>query len=269
MSADIEFQNKQIIKPLTRPKPDLYIREKYSFSNSIQVPFHNPSLEKDTMEINSNIKQPYRWAVGTIKKSAEECLAPKIEKYKNYNFIPREKIYNENVEKPVTYLSTDHISIKPREGPKNSKTGFFEMKSKSYIYFLLWMYLDIYGSHFESKNSSWIPVEGVKTINNKSGVAYNIISHDDNNPSGYIKQRMFDKKMANRKKGLCEFDDITNPFSSNLNKEFNKSLDKHPNMFKRYKGIFSNMYDAAHRNGNLVVPFRREKSLEKKQNNPK
>jgi len=130
MSADIEFQNKQIIKPLERPKPDLYIREKYSFTNSIQIPFQNPSLERDTMEYNNGYKQPYRWSIGTIKNSAEECLVPKLQKYKNYNFIPREKIYNENKDKPLTYLSTDHISIKPREGSIKAKSNFFEMKSK-------------------------------------------------------------------------------------------------------------------------------------------
>lgn len=79
---------------------------------------------------------------------------------------------------------------------------------------------------------------------------------------------MMDKKVANRKKGLCEFEDLTNPFSSNWDQHYKGCTEKYPNIFKQYKGIFSNMYDAAHRNGNIVIPFRKEKVVpkEKKSN---
>ena len=70
---------------------------------------------------------------------------------------------------------------------------------------------------------------------------------------------LFDKKIANRKKGLCEFEDITNPYSSNLDPHYKNCVEKYPNIFKQYKGVFSQMYDNARRNGNLSVPFRKNK----------
>ena len=74
---------------------------------------------------------------------------------------------------------------------------------------------------------------------------------------------MLDKKVANRKKGLCEFEDLTNPYSSNWDNNYKQCIDNYPNIFKQYKGIFSHMYDDARRNGNLVVPFRQEKKPKK------
>ena len=68
-----------------------------------------------------------------------------------------------------------------------------------------------------------------------------------------------DKKIANRKKGICEFFDITNPYSSNIDKNYANCIEKYPTIFRNYMGIFSNMYDAARKNGNLVIPFRKEK----------
>ena len=83
---------------------------------------------------------------------------------------------------------------------------------------------------------------------------------------------MMNKKIANRKKGISEFYDITNPYSSNWDKNYTNCVEKYPKIFKQYTGVFSHMYDAARKNGNLGMPFRKEnieflgdKKKEKKQ----
>lgn len=170
-------------------------------------------------------------------------MLPKVQQFKEYNF--------KNIKFPdskETYLDTDHISIRPiikTQIDNNCSKGYFQMKNS-------------YGSHFESKNSSWIPAQNMKTINNQSGVGYNILNHL-NQPS--LKMGLMDKKIANRKKGLCEFEDITNPYNSNWDKNYSECKNRYPNIFKNFTGIFSHMYDAARKNGNLVIPFRKDNIL--------
>lgn len=72
---------------------------------------------------------------------------------------------------------------------------------------------------------------------------------------------MMERKIANRKKGVCEFYDITQPYSSNWDKNYNSSFNENKDIFKSYQGIFSQMYDAARKNGNISVPFRNENSI--------
>lgn len=74
---------------------------------------------------------------------------------------------------------------------------------------------------------------------------------------------IMDKKVANRKKGLCEFEDLTNAFNSNIDRNYEKCVNKYPIVFRKFNGIFSHMYDSARRNGNLVIPFKREVGKEK------
>ncbi len=110
-------------------------------------------------------------------------------------------------------------------------------------------------------------MKGVKSINNKSGVTYDIINLNENNQGGTVKLYLLEKKVANRKKGIGEFDDLTMPFNPNIDKNYMDCVKKYPNVFKQYKGIFSNMYEMARKNGNLVVPFRKEK-INDKNNKP-
>lgn len=156
-------------------------------------------------------------------------------------------------------MSTDHIAIKTKEkndgNQEYKKPLFLEMKSKSIFY------KDKYGSHFESKDSSWVASVNLKTINNKSGSTFNILTNQSNELSGCLKMGMMERKIANRKKGVCEFYDITQPYSSNWDKNYNSSFNEDKNIFKSYQGIFSQMYDAARKNGNISIPFRNENSI--------
>jgi hypothetical protein len=193
-----------------------------------------------------------KWAVGTTKKSAEIEKIPKLQEFKNYNFPDKSKI------NPETYrsyfLPTDHINIKvPKIEVKGDKESYLVLKSK-------------FGQHTETKDP-WIPMGNFKTINNRSGVEYNIINHNDNNYSGSLVVTVSDKKVMNKKKGVGEIADLTKPFYTNFNKEYSNIYNSNPQIFHNYKGIFSHMYDAARRNGNIIMPFSNDNKVVKPKEN--
>lgn len=98
----IEFNNKDIIKPLK--KPNIY-----------------------SQEINKKILQSNSWAINTSKNCTSENKLPKLQNFKNYNFI---KINEEEAEKyKKQFFETDHITTKC---PKENKTkySFIDVKSK-------------------------------------------------------------------------------------------------------------------------------------------
>ena len=51
------------------------------------------------------------------------------------------------------------------------------------------------------------------------------------------------------KKGIGEFGDLQRPTAMNPNHDFLKAYNENPNVFKRKDGVFSHLYDAAHRFG--------------------
>ena len=76
---------------------------------------------------------------------------------------------------------------------------------------------------------------------------------------------MLDRTLNNKKKGVAEFSDFTKPSHPNFNKEYQDLVAKDPKIFMRYKGIFSELYDSAWRNGNIYVPFRNDEKPKKKE----
>lgn len=59
------------------------------------------------------------------------------------------------------------------------------------------------------------------------------------------------------KKGVTEYYDLTRLHAPNIDPLYNEEIKKNPDIFKRNIGIFSHVYDRAHRNGFIVVPFRK------------
>jgi hypothetical protein len=100
-------------------------------------------------------------------------------------------------------------------------------------------------------------------VNNRSSVGYNIVSHEKHSVSGTLVINLLDKNVTNRKKGVAEISELGRPFNEHWNNHYNDIYSKKPNVFRVYNGIFSHMYDAAHRNGNMVVPFRDADQLNK------
>jgi hypothetical protein len=58
-----------------------------------------------------------------------------------------------------------------------------------------------------------------------------------------------DKQVSNIKKGMGEFADNMRPTAPNPNKAHLSAYSDNPNAFKRKEGVFSYLYDAAHRFG--------------------
>lgn len=100
-------------------------------------------------------------------------------------------------EKVQTRLPTDHISFEPP-----ARTIPFQKV------FDLTLTKPGYSTNFETGASSWVPKDQLKTVCNKSSVAYNIIAHTPNTYSGAEVLGVLDKKVTNRKKGVAEFSDL-------------------------------------------------------------
>lgn len=231
----------------------------------------SPIITNDTQFIPTS---PLRWAVGCTKSCTKKEFVPKYDPFKEYNFIKKvkynktintcpnsisyekeEKEENEqNLEK--TYLPTDHISIrepnllKLKEINKNN-FPFLKLKRE-------------YNITSES-NSFWVPRNNAnKSFSNKSSVDYNIINNLKDSISGKQKDTMFNKTLHNKKKGIGEFVVSQRPFGPNYNQTFIKLMKDNGNRFRRYKGIFTELYDSAIKNGNIFKPFNEKKEDEAK-----
>lgn len=88
-----------------------------------------------------------------------------------------------------------------------------------------------------------------KSLNNRSSVGHNIISHKENATSPALVVGVLDKKVCNRKKGIAEIADANRLTALKSNQDFVHAYQSNPHQFKRKNGIFSHLYDAAHRFG--------------------
>ena len=219
-----QFMQKDIIKPLYRPT---ITEAKYK---------PDPIL---------------KWSIGCTKKCNHPELLPKKDPYMNYYYASSSQ---EEIEKyKSNFLASDHIGIRVPEINKtyDNDNSFLYRKNQ-------------YGQHSESK-CSWVPkVYENGTVGNRNSVAYNIINNSDFCISGAKSVGMLDKTLNNKKKGIAEFDDFTRPGNPNFNPDFGKMYEKDPTVFMRYKGIFSELYDSAWKNGNIYLPFRKENVLKRK-----
>lgn len=74
-------------------------------------------------------------------------------------------------------------------------------------------------------------------------------SHKENHTSPALIVGVLDKKVCNRKKGIAEIMDANHITQLKSNKDFVNAYQANPHQFKRSNGIFSHLYDAAHRFG--------------------
>ena len=195
--------------------------------------------------------EPLKWSVGNTYICNDEKLLPRKEQFKDYYFS---KHIKEDEEKyRSNYLSTDHISIRMPKNPKsvdNRTFPYLKMKSE-------------FGPN-QSSNSYWVPkIQEVGTMANRSSVEYNIINNNDNPMTGKINVGILDKALNNKKKGVAEFSDYLKPFNYNPNKNYLNYYDKNNNRFHYYKGVFSELYDSAARNGNIYMPFKGDNNKSK------
>ena len=227
----------------------------------------SPIITKDTKYIPPN---SLRWGVGCTKSCTKKELVPKYDPYKEYNFIKRLKpikvvnnnsnnISFENDKEEIfekTYLPTDHISIRE---PKISKSienngrcfPFLELKRE-------------YNNTTES-NSFWAPRNNAnKSFSNKSSVDYNMISNIKSSIDGVHEDTIFNRTLHNKKKGIGEFVVSQRPFGPNYNQTFIKLMREKGDRFRKYKGVFTELYDSAIKNGNIFIPFSENKEEQSK-----
>ena len=202
-----------------------------TFIHFSQSDIHKPYIkQKYIIEEDKFIpNNPPKWTLGCTYKCNEQNLLPKKDQFKIYNYS--KKTENNNPIDIENKLNNNQKRYFP----------FLEMKKK-------------FGLHSESKEWSPRIYNSISTCN-KSAVDYNIITNEcNNNNHKYELSEMIKNK---RKKGIAEFGDYLRPSHPNFRKEYKQLLDNNNNIFKRYNGIFSLMYDSAAKNGNIYKPFKR------------
>ena len=231
----LEFMNKDIIHPLTRP----CLYENYDIKNI-------KNLKSDDIYAN-HPNSPTNWALNTVARAPNYESLPKIQPFQTYYFPP--KYNNKNIEKYRNFsLKTDHIGIKvPRIQKVKSEESFIKLKGG-------------YSVSTETKEENkWVPYPSKDSINNLSSKDYDIINFQPILANSSNCQIM-NKTLNDRKKGIGEYADLTKTFRVNFNKDFDEKFNSNPFRFHKYTGIFSNMYDASHKNGNIIPPFGHSKN---------
>ena len=191
--------------------------------------------------------EPLKWSIGNTVICNDEKLLPRKEQFKEYNF----SIHNKEEEEKYrnNYLSTDHICLRMPNLNKSVDSHnhpYLKMKSE-------------FGTNQDS-DSYWVPkVQEKESMSNRSSVEYDIINNQKNQKTGVINVGILDKALNNKRKGVAEFSDYIKPFHYNPNKRYLKYYDKNNNRFHFYKGVFSELYDTAAKNGNIYMPFRADK----------
>lgn len=217
--AYVRFISKDMIKPLTRP--------------TLKDPQYKP-------DINNNV---LKWTVGCTKKCSHPEYLPKNDPYMNYHYACSSQ---DEIDKyKCNFLATDHIGIRVPQINKTYDSNSFLHKKQQY------------GAHSETK-CGWVPKRNSNTVGNRNSVPYNIINNNDYCISGAKSVGLLDRSVNNRKKGIAEFNDFARTSNPNFNEEYRKMYEKDGNVFMRYKGIFSELYDSAWKNGNIYLPFRKE-----------
>lgn len=172
---------------------------------------------------------------------------PCFEQFKNYSFFDREKQPSQEIDNYRNfYVKNDNIAIRPKKVLPHKPPKFLVDKQ-------------IIGPHHESyEYSSWVPKQSL-TTNNRSSVNYNILADYESKDDFWSKKidNLKNQSFNKRQKGITEYSDLTAECSLRHNDVFMENYNKNPHIFKNYRGVFSNMYEMAKKNGNLSVPFRK------------
>ena len=231
-------------KALTGVDPSGNINE--FISNDIIHPMKRPNLYIKTFSVDNskkNIGMDNRWALKTTAKCNDRKSLPKLQPFVSYYFPP--KYNNKDIDNYRKFsLKTDHIGIQvPRCEKVSQEKSFIKLKT------------DYYFNTETKKENEWLPLTCKNSTNNISSKDYNIINFKPlpkANPNPHI---LLNKTLYFKKKGIGEFADLTKTFRVNFNKEFADQLKENPYRFRKYQGIFSDMYDSSHKNGDIITPF--------------
>ena len=196
-----------------------------------------------------------KWSVGATCNCCREKFLPKLDPYKDYHFIANDENKNKNNLR-MTYLSTDHISIKTPDMLKtinaiknNNKKSILKLKELNFN---------------SESNSYWVPFDHGDDNNfNRSSVDYNIINYTENKSSGRREATILERSVNNKKKGVTEFTQLQRTFEPNFRPKFAQMFEENNKRFLKYKGTFTQLYDSYNKNGNVYQPFSKSNSNEK------
>ena len=206
----------------------------------------SPILKKGSKKsINNN-----RWSLGTTYICNNKELLPKLDPYKEYNFISRNKDTINNNKFLTTYLPTDHISLRNPGLYKTIDIDANKKRNNSYMNMRKKFHFNIESESF------WAPYVNKDNNNfNKSSVKYNIINNKDNKISGKKEISIMEKTVNNKKKGVTEFYHLQRNYEPNYSPKFAKFFKDYRSGFMKYKGLFTDLYDSFNKNGNIYNPF--------------
>ena len=215
-------------------------------SNDIIHPMKRPNLYTKTFSIDNsekNIDMNNRWALKTTAKCNDRKSLPKLQPFVSYYFPP--KYNNKDIDNYRKFsLKTDHIGIQvPRCEKVCQEKSFIKLKT------------DYYFNTETKKENEWVPLTCKNSTNNISSKDYNIINFKPILKANHNPHILLNKTLYFKKKGIGEFADLTKTFRVNFNKEFANQLKENPYRFRKYQGIFSDMYDSSHKNGDIITPF--------------
>jgi hypothetical protein len=196
-----------------------------------------------------------KWSLGTTCNCPRKQFLPKMDPYKNYYFIKNDDNKNKNNLR-MTYLSTDHISIKTPD--MLNTIDFKKIENKKSV-------LNLKKLNFNSEsNSYWVPFIHQDDNNfNRSSVDYNIINYTENKSSGRREATILERSVNNKKKGVTEFTQLQRTFEPNFRPKFAQMFEENNKRFLKYKGTFTQLYDSYNKNGNVYQPFSKSNSNEK------
>ena len=231
----INFINKDFSKP---------------YKNTLSSCYNN---DKKDIQIENT-----KWSLGTTCNCPRKQFLPKTDPYKNYYFIKNDDNKNKDNLR-MTYLSTDHISIKTPD--MLNTIDFKKIDNKKTV-------LNLKKLNFNSEsNSYWVPFNHQDDNNfNRSSVDYNIINYKNNKISGKREPTILEKSINNKKKGVTEFSQLQRPFEPNYSPKYAEMFRENNRRYMKYKGTFTQLYDSYNRNGNVYQPFSKSNSNEKLNN---
>ena len=235
MQIFINFINKDFSKP---------------YKNTLSSCYNN---DKKDIQIENT-----KWSLGTTCNCPRKQFLPKTDPYKNYYFIKNDDNKNKDNLR-MTYLSTDHISIKTPD--MLNTIDFKKIDNKKTV-------LNLKKLNFNSEsNSYWVPFNHQDDNNfNRSSVDYNIINYKNNKISGKREPTILEKSINNKKKGVTEFSQLQRPFEPNYSPKYAEMFRENNRRYMKYKGIYTQLYDSYNRNGNVYQPFSKSNSNEKLNN---
>ena len=222
--------------------PDaIYVR---FYEREITQPYKKP---KCIIEENKNIPDnSLKWSLGYACKCNKPYFIPKQQQFTIYNFSNKLSKEN-NVHSTDNIFNNNNINIENNNNFKNEKFPFLNMKKK--IYQL-------------SNSKNWIPrIYDNFSNSNKSNVEYNIITNIPK--ENYEKEHLPEMIKNKKRKGIAEYNENLMPFYPKYRKDYSKLLNENRNLFRRFNGIFTSMYDSSAKNGNIYKPFKRGNSFQK------